>query len=300
MTGLKKCFLFFNKLLKGQKLKSEKLLTVGELSRISNLSTRILRHYDKIGLLKPEKVDAQTHYRYYSPHQIFFVSLIQDLKSMGFSLAQVKEAMHRENLNHLKSLYQKRQKEVEKDLEKLLQMKENISYRLELFDKIALIEHSFKKDKKHYFELKKLPSRRIIYKPYQMSFNFDSVALQVRELQKTIENNEIKSQGPYLMIFHANYPEPQKAIIDLACFLSPSEKRNLKDFKEIPQGLFLTSLYQGTHENSVALYQEMIEWIKKHQYTLCGSPLKIYLKSLAFTDLPQNLLAEIQIPVKKV
>lgn len=279
-------------------MKSEKLLTVGELSRISNLSTRILRHYDKIGLLKPQKVDPQTNYRYYAPHQIFLVSLIQDLKSMGFSLAKVKEAMNRENLNHLKNLYQKRQKEVEKDIEKLLQMKENISYRLELFDKIALIEDSFKKNKKHYFELKKLPARKIIYNPYEMPFNFDSVALQVRNLQQKIENNHVKSQGPYLMIFHAHYHEPQKA--DLACFLSPSETRNLKNFKEIPQGLFLTSLYQGTHENSVALYQEMIEWTKKHRYTLCGSPLKIYLKSLAFTDLPQNLLAEIQIPVKKV
>ena len=39
------------------------MLKIGEFSKLSRVSVRMLRHYDEIGLLKPAKIDRSTDYR---------------------------------------------------------------------------------------------------------------------------------------------------------------------------------------------------------------------------------------------
>ena len=47
----------------------EVLLKIGELADFSGISTKALRVYEKMELIKPVKVDEETGYRYYSPDQ---------------------------------------------------------------------------------------------------------------------------------------------------------------------------------------------------------------------------------------
>ena len=39
------------------------MLKIGEFSKLSRISIRMLRHYDEIGLLTPETIDSFTGYR---------------------------------------------------------------------------------------------------------------------------------------------------------------------------------------------------------------------------------------------
>ena len=47
------------------------MLRIGEFSKLSRVSIRMLRHYDDIGLLKPAEIDHFTGYRYYREEQLF-------------------------------------------------------------------------------------------------------------------------------------------------------------------------------------------------------------------------------------
>ena len=42
------------------------MLKIGDFSKLSRVSIRMLRHYDEIGLLKPVWIDPESGYRYYS------------------------------------------------------------------------------------------------------------------------------------------------------------------------------------------------------------------------------------------
>lgn len=64
---------------------------IGEFSRLGRVTVRTLRHYEKIGLLKPGIVDMWTGYRYYSPEQLQKLLSIVQLKQLGFSLAEISE-----------------------------------------------------------------------------------------------------------------------------------------------------------------------------------------------------------------
>lgn len=40
--------------------------TIGEFSNIGKVTTKMLRHYDKISLLKPKYVNPDSGYRFYT------------------------------------------------------------------------------------------------------------------------------------------------------------------------------------------------------------------------------------------
>ena len=69
----------------------EKLYTIGEVSKLVNISIKALRYYDKINLFKPAYVDPETNYRYYKDSQIHILDLIKSLKYIGTPLEEMKE-----------------------------------------------------------------------------------------------------------------------------------------------------------------------------------------------------------------
>lgn len=68
----------------------EPLLKIGEIAGFFNVSVKAIRVYEKKGLLKPAKIDGQTGYRYYTVSQVQRLNALLELKSLGFSLAEIR------------------------------------------------------------------------------------------------------------------------------------------------------------------------------------------------------------------
>jgi DNA-binding transcriptional MerR regulator len=68
-------------------------LTVGQLARRVGLTAKALRHYDRIGLLRPESVDPTTGYRLYGTDQVEPARRVQVLRSVDVPLEQVRECL---------------------------------------------------------------------------------------------------------------------------------------------------------------------------------------------------------------
>jgi DNA-binding transcriptional MerR regulator len=68
-------------------------MLIGEFARLGQVSVRMLRHYDEIGLLKPDSVDEWSSYRSYSPEQLSTLNRIVALKDLGLGLDQVGRIM---------------------------------------------------------------------------------------------------------------------------------------------------------------------------------------------------------------
>src|SRR5688572_26983382 len=65
------------------------MFRIGEFSQIARVSGRLLRYYDGLGLLHPQRIDPQTGYRYYSAAQLPRLNRILALKDLGLALDQV-------------------------------------------------------------------------------------------------------------------------------------------------------------------------------------------------------------------
>ena len=64
------------------------------------------RHYDQCGLLKPNELDPDTGYRYYSLDQLPRVHRLLALKDLGFSLEQIAQFLEEAlSLEHLRGMF---------------------------------------------------------------------------------------------------------------------------------------------------------------------------------------------------
>ncbi len=69
---------------------------ISEISELTGMSVRMLRHFDKIGLLKPES-RSSNQYRCYSEKDLVLLQQIMALRSFGFSLKEVKDMMKKDH-----------------------------------------------------------------------------------------------------------------------------------------------------------------------------------------------------------
>lgn len=79
--------------------------SIHELSRLSGVSTRTLRWYDEIGLLKPGRV-APSGYRYYGPAQVDRLQDILFYRALGVELARIRECLDAPSFDRLAALRQ--------------------------------------------------------------------------------------------------------------------------------------------------------------------------------------------------
>lgn len=68
----------------------DKCFSIGEVSKLHNISVQTLRYYDKIGLLTPAYIDDFSKYRYYSTKHFMRIGFIKQCKAMGLTLEEIK------------------------------------------------------------------------------------------------------------------------------------------------------------------------------------------------------------------
>ncbi|MDV3429668.1 MAG: MerR family transcriptional regulator [Bacillota bacterium] len=91
--------------------------TVQKLSRIAGVSTRTLRYYDEIGILKPARISS-SGYRIYGETQVDILQQILFYRELGVSLDSIKELVTNPSFNRSQALMQHH--------EKLLRKKEQL------------------------------------------------------------------------------------------------------------------------------------------------------------------------------
>lgn len=87
------------------------LMLIGEIADFFGISRKAMRLYEKKGIIKPVKVDAANGYRYYSAEQIQQINALLELKTLGFSLDEIKMIIDgkKEKASLLEMLERKRQ-----------------------------------------------------------------------------------------------------------------------------------------------------------------------------------------------
>jgi DNA-binding transcriptional MerR regulator len=64
-------------------------IAIGDFSRATFLSVRMLRHYHEVGLLEPVDVDADSGYRRYAPEQIVMAQVIRRFRDLDMPLEDI-------------------------------------------------------------------------------------------------------------------------------------------------------------------------------------------------------------------
>lgn len=100
--------------------KKSKMLKIGDVARLNQVSIDTLRYYDKIGLFPADWVD-DNGYRYYWPKNMVNLDLILWLRMDGVGLAQIKEMLKDQSLQYTHAMLTEMEKEIVEKIRKLQQ-----------------------------------------------------------------------------------------------------------------------------------------------------------------------------------
>jgi DNA-binding transcriptional MerR regulator len=118
--------------------------TVQKLGKLAGVSTRTLRYYDEIGILKPARINS-SGYRIYGQAEVDRLQQIMFYRELGVSLENIKDMVTAPSFDGAKALREHR--------EKLLERREQLDLLITNVDKtIALTEGRIKMSDKEKFE----------------------------------------------------------------------------------------------------------------------------------------------------
>ena len=96
----------------------ENLHTIGEVAKKAQISTRTLRHYEKLGLIRPDYI-GENFYRYYEEETILRLTIIKYFKIIGFSLEEIKSQMDEPDIVEMIRSFDKILKSNEKEIDEI-------------------------------------------------------------------------------------------------------------------------------------------------------------------------------------
>ncbi len=107
------------------------MFSIGEFSRIARVTPRQLRNYEALGLFKPERIDPETGYRFYSALQLPRLNRILALKELGLTLTQILRLLD-ENISaeEIRGMLTMRKAQVEQTLRDELERVRSIEARI--------------------------------------------------------------------------------------------------------------------------------------------------------------------------
>jgi DNA-binding transcriptional MerR regulator len=90
------------------------LMSIGHFARLSGLSPRALRLYDRLGLLSPAVIDFATGYRRYSPAQVATARRIAQLRALEMPLADIRRLLATPDLGEARAQLAGHERELER------------------------------------------------------------------------------------------------------------------------------------------------------------------------------------------
>ena len=271
------------------------MLKIGEFSKLSRISIRMLRHYDEIGLMKPVRIDAFTGYRYYSEEQLPLAGRIAALRDMGFGLSAISEVLAcGGDAAALTRLFACREGELRAQMqqaERQLRMLESLKRNLREEQEIMQYNVS----------LKTIPQRNAAC-VRQILPGYDCEGRLWAMLMEETAHMHIIDDDPCICcaVFHDG--EYREADVDVE--VQKSVKGEYPDtehvqFRALPEVTVASATYRGGYQLIGAVSAAVAAWMRDNGYSLCGPAFYIYHVSPHETDNPDEFVTEVCYPVEK-
>ncbi len=104
----------------------KKYFSVGEAAKAVHTTSETLRHYDRIGLVKPSKKDEWTKYRYYTEQDIVRLHTVRALQLMDLPLQEIKKVLEYDDLEKIVEFLARAEKKADEKIAALQYSKSKI------------------------------------------------------------------------------------------------------------------------------------------------------------------------------
>ncbi|HOO61573.1 MAG TPA: MerR family transcriptional regulator [Bacillota bacterium] len=263
------------------------MFKIGEFSKLSHLTVKALRFYEKEGLLVPKSVDEWTGYRFYDSSQLEDAMKIRAYRQLGLTIEEIKAISHGANKKVILAA----------KAESLCAQKLDIDVRL------SIINHILEDGKMNYqVTVKELPEAIIYYSEVKVK-DFSEMMSLIPELGKEcIELNPgIKCVTPeyeFCEYLDGEYKETDISIRhNEAVDRMGNESERIK-FKKIPAVKVLSIYHKGNYDQIGEAYAFITKYAEENGYKAAGLARESYIDGIWNKESVEDWLTEIQLPIE--
>ena len=271
------------------------MFKIGDFSKLVRVSPRMLRHYEKCGLLYPAEIDRFTGYRQYSAAQIPLLTNIVTLRDMGFSIDEIGDILpHFDDCAYMDNILRA----------KAASVKKSIEFEQKKYDMLIQMSVTMRKENSimvYEVELRKLPPVKVLSLRGIIPHYRDEGVLW-EKLGKFIGENQIKCHSDgYSTYFDEEYKEsdPDVEIAIPVDELGVNQGEFVyQEYDEIP--LAVTVRFSGPFDGGYdAASEKLAEWMESNGYAFAGNLRGHVITSPDDEPNPDKWLTELQAPVVK-
>lgn len=279
------------------------MFKIGDFSRLAQVTTRMLRHYDQLGLLVPSHVDEWTGYRYYTIDQLPRLHRLIALKELGFPLDQVAQLLGDDDIpvEQLHGMLRMRQAELEREVRVGRFRLAEVESRLRQIESVGK-PPAYEVVVKSVAAQPAASVRQVV--PHVSQMDYFCRALYER-LYDNLRVMRVKPSGPEITIYYAEeYTEVDLEVetavaVDGSVVDGPPTADGVT-FRELPSAdLCAALIYEGAFANIQPAILELLRWVGTHAHVPAGPLRELHLSGPAHVaGRPvESAVVELQLPV---
>lgn len=235
------------------------LFSIGELSKLQNISRQTLIFYDKIGLFCPAYVDPENGYRYYSAAQLDFLDTICIMKRIGFSLDEIKSYLKEYTLDTSMVVLRKQLTIIDRQIEELQLIKSRVEHRCLQLEQSAAIRSQYAE-----VSVQTVQSQYIVWQEVAAPYTLDRVSMATKQcfVRSFKEQLPIFFQSgaivPLARILQGQYTLASHAFL-------PIEKCSAPGVVELPAGRCAVTYHTGDYLSIGTAYERLLNYCRAHR-----------------------------------
>ena len=276
------------------------MFRIGEFSLIAQVSGRLLRYYDEIGLLVPEYTDPHTSYRSYSARQLPRLNRILVLKELGLSLEQIARLLEQPNsAEQLRGMLTLRKAQIEQSLADEAERLQTVATRL------ALLEADGAEQQPDVV-IKAMPSQRLL-SLREVFPSLEVLRARIQQLARTVPR--LVGGGVFaqmVLMIHSPIYDPQALDIEIGFSLVSGATASVRPAGELvltvgelpAAATMATLIHAGPIRDVHATYARLGLWLETQRWQITGPGRQLMLQ---LPDLPasEEAVVEVQFPVER-
>ena len=269
---------------------------IGEVSRISGVTEKTLRHYGKLGLVEPDEI-GDNGYRYYSLETMLRIPVIKYLKMMGFSLEEIISIVTCSDIGKIRGMFNAREKVYHQEELELYERMQVIHDWMELIDEANFVR-SYPTEE---ISVRYLPAEDMLAMPYRFKGNYADAVINLEFTEFVAKHNNVIS-GPVIMRHDCIWGCKVPNCLEVGCPVTILQKALRPIDREVhelrPAGMYLCSYHVGDFSALPYTFDRIMRYAKANNYELENRFYERFVLDYWTTFKTDSFVAEILIPLK--
>lgn len=266
--------------------------TVGELAKLHGMHKQTLIYYDNIDLFKPNIVDENNGYRYYTSEQLEVLDSILVLRELGIPIKEIKDFLIKRDNNKALNLLKEQKIKLDEQVKNLQRTIKRLENKIDTIENLDINENEV------YF--KEMDLEYLVVQNVDAPFQLLQTDIAFKKLLTTVT---IKKY-PYnyqlgTIISLENLLLKEYTTAD-SVFFPLYKKLKVDNVIEKPKELYAIALHKGEYTSVGKTYEFLINTIKENNYEMIGPSFEYSILDSLTSYTSKDYVTKITIPIKSI